>query len=74
MAVALLPVAHVCEPYAVAPAAPALAHRPVAVESAPLAEVQVTGLTGDYVQGPYPATLEGAVRSGLAAADACFVT
>ena len=46
MAVALLPVAHVCEPYAVAPAAPALAHRPVAVESAPLAEVQVTGLTG----------------------------
>ena len=25
---------------------------------------------GDHVQGPYPATLEGAVRSGLAAADA----
>lgn len=25
---------------------------------------------GDYVQGPYPATLEGAVRSGLAAAEA----
>lgn len=24
---------------------------------------------GDHVQGPYPATLEGAVRSGLAAAD-----
>lgn len=24
---------------------------------------------GDYVQGPYPATLEGAVRSGLAAAQ-----
>jgi len=23
---------------------------------------------GDYVQGPYPATLEGAVRSGEAAA------
>ena len=23
---------------------------------------------GDYVEGPYPATLEGAVRSGLAAA------
>ena len=39
--------------------------------------VQITqGLLacGDYVQGPYPATLEGAVRSGLAAADACFVT
>ncbi len=31
-----------------------------------------TGLlaAGDYVAGPYPATLEGAVRSGLAAADA----
>jgi squalene-associated FAD-dependent desaturase len=25
---------------------------------------------GDYVQGPYPATLEGAVRSGIAAVDA----
>jgi len=25
---------------------------------------------GDYVQGPYPATLEGAVRAGLAAAEA----
>ena len=25
---------------------------------------------GDYVQGPYPATLEGAVRSGLQAAAA----
>lgn len=25
---------------------------------------------GDYVQGPYPATLEGAVRSGMAAAHA----
>ena len=25
---------------------------------------------GDYVAGPYPATLEGAVRSGLAAAEA----
>ncbi|MBL8332866.1 MAG: FAD-dependent oxidoreductase [Rubrivivax sp.] len=25
---------------------------------------------GDYVEGPYPATLEGAVRSGLAAVDA----
>jgi predicted NAD/FAD-dependent oxidoreductase len=24
----------------------------------------------DYVAGPYPATLEGAVRSGQAAADA----
>ena len=25
---------------------------------------------GDYVEGPYPATLEGAVRSGLAAGQA----
>ena len=25
---------------------------------------------GDYIQGPYPATLEGAVRSGLEAAHA----
>ena len=27
---------------------------------------------GDYVEGPYPATLEGAVRSGLAAAQAAI--
>ena len=27
---------------------------------------------GDYVAGPYPATLEGAVRSGMAAAEACM--
>ena len=27
---------------------------------------------GDYVEGPYPATLEGAVRSGLAASLACL--
>jgi thioredoxin reductase len=25
---------------------------------------------GDYVEGPFPATLEGAVRSGIAAAAA----
>lgn len=25
---------------------------------------------GDHVEGPYPATLEGAVRSGVAAARA----
>ena len=37
----------------------------------PLMQI-ATGLcaAGDYVQGPYPATLEGAVRSGLAAANA----
>jgi hydroxysqualene dehydroxylase len=28
---------------------------------------------GDYVDGPYPATLEGAVRSGLAAAQALCI-
>lgn len=27
---------------------------------------------GDYVEGPYPATLEGAVRSGIYAAGAAF--
>jgi len=27
---------------------------------------------GDYVAGPYPATLEGAVRSGIAAAGAAL--
>ncbi|MEY4884561.1 MAG: hypothetical protein RIS34_2415 [Pseudomonadota bacterium] len=27
---------------------------------------------GDYIEGPYPATLEGAVRSGLAAGQALF--
>ena len=26
------------------------------------------GIAGDHVQGPYPATLEGAVRSGIVAA------
>ncbi len=38
--------------------------------------VLAPGLTaaGDYIAGPYPATLEGAVRSGLAAADALFAT
>jgi squalene-associated FAD-dependent desaturase len=36
--------------------------------------VIVPGLlaAGDYVQGPYPATLEGAVRAGLAAADSAL--
>jgi hypothetical protein len=29
---------------------------------------------GDYVQGPYPATLEGAVRSGAAAIDLLSLT
>ncbi|MFM8344024.1 MAG: FAD-dependent oxidoreductase, partial [Betaproteobacteria bacterium] len=26
-------------------------------------------VAGDYVEGPYPSTLEGAVRSGVAAAQ-----
>ena len=30
------------------------------------------GRSRDYVAGPYPATLEGAVRSGMAAAEACM--
>jgi len=29
---------------------------------------------GDYIDGPYPATLEGAVRSGLLAAERCTTT
>ena len=28
---------------------------------------------GYHIDGPYPATIEGAVRSGLAAAQACLV-
>ncbi len=42
---------------------PALARPPAAVAPGLLA-------AGDYVQGPYPATLEGAVRAGEAAAAA----
>jgi predicted NAD/FAD-dependent oxidoreductase len=26
-------------------------------------------VAGDYIEGPYPSTLEGAVRSGVAAAQ-----
>ena len=36
----------------------------------PLEAEQRLQVCGDYVAGPYPATLEGAVRSGLAAARA----
>ena len=42
---------------------PALARPPLAVAPGLLA-------CGDYVEGPYPATLEGAVRSGLLAVEA----
>jgi len=37
--------------------------------SAPRAHARIT-VAGDHVQGPYPATLEGAVQSGMAAAQA----
>ena len=36
----------------------------------PLPHHTTLAVCGDYVDGPYPATLEGAVRSGLAAARA----
>jgi len=42
---------------------PALARPPSVIQDGLLA-------AADYVDGPYPATLEGAVRSGLAAAKA----
>jgi predicted NAD/FAD-dependent oxidoreductase len=42
---------------------PALVRPPLAVAPGMFA-------CGDYVDGPYPATLEGAVRSGVAAAHA----
>ncbi len=35
----------------------------------PMAVAHALWACGDYVEGPYPATLEGAVRCGLAAAD-----
>ena len=42
---------------------PALARPPLALAPGLLA-------CGDYVEGPYPATLEGAVRSALLAVEA----
>lgn len=40
------------------------------------AQAIVTGLVvcGDYLDGPYPATLEGAIMSGLSAVKACLAT
>ena len=38
----------------------------------PLAVAPGVVAAGDYIDGPYPATLEGAVRSGLAAARAAL--
>jgi squalene-associated FAD-dependent desaturase len=40
----------------------------------PMAVAHGLMVAGDYVDGPYPATLEGAVRSGVAAAMACAST
>lgn len=39
------------------------------VQRPPLAVAQGLFVAGDYTESPYPATLEAAVRSGLAAAD-----
>ena len=59
----LLPVRTVVEKRATFACTPALARPPAAVAPGVLA-------AGDYVEGPYPATLEGAVRSGVTAARA----
>ena len=60
---ALQPIQTVVEKRATFACTPALARPPAAI---------APGLQacGDYIEGPYPATLEGAVRSGLAAAQA----
>ncbi|MGQ0709469.1 MAG: hydroxysqualene dehydroxylase HpnE [Rhodoferax sp.] len=42
-----------------------------ALQRPPMAIAPGLWACGDYVQGPYPATLEGAVRSGEAVARAC---
>jgi squalene-associated FAD-dependent desaturase len=57
----LLPVQTVVEKQATFACTPGLQRPPPQIAPGLLA-------AGDYVQGPYPATLEGAVRSGLAAA------
>jgi hydroxysqualene dehydroxylase len=41
-----------------------------ALQRLPMAIAPALYLAGDYAQGPYPATLEGAVRSGIEAAHA----
>jgi hydroxysqualene dehydroxylase len=43
-----------------------------ALQRPPMGIVPGLLAAGDYIQGPYPATLEGAVRSGLAAAEAAL--
>ncbi len=43
------------------------------LKRAPMAVAPGLWAAGDHIDGPYPATLEGAVRSGLAAAQACLV-
>jgi hydroxysqualene dehydroxylase len=59
----LLPVQTVVEKRATFACTPGLVRPPLLIAPGLMA-------CGDYVDGPYPATLEGAVRSGLAAAQA----
>ena len=63
MGLRVTPLLTVTEKRATFACTPALARPPLAVAPGLLA-------CGDYVEGPYPATLEGAVRSGLLAVEA----
>lgn len=63
LGLALQPLQTVVEKRATFACTPALKRPPMA--AAPALQV-----CGDYIEGPYPATLEGAVRSGIAAAQA----
>lgn len=63
---ALLPVQTVVEKQATFACTPGLQRPPQAIAPGLLA-------AGDYVQGPYPATLEGAVRSGWSAGRQAMV-
>ena len=63
LGLAVRPLRTITEKRAAFACTPGLARPPMTIAPGLLA-------CGDYVQGPYPATLEGAVRSGLRAADA----
>ena len=63
LGLAVTPLQTVTDKRATFACTPALARPPLAVAPGLLA-------CGDYVEGPYPATLEGAVRSGLLAVEA----
>lgn len=63
LGLALQPVQTVVEKRATFACTPGLARPPMQIAPGLLA-------CGDYIDGPYPATLEGAVRSGVAAANA----